>query len=225
MCAEAPVFLGQVFCFVKLKIVLDTLHIMVRSLVFITLVLANSNIAIYAFGIAQLSSALTIIIGNYLFFHTYINKLKNYRLDVSKKHLDNEQILTKYGSYYENMDDFPFNNIREMIPGGLPNSGNYFNSDLQVLIFSFAKQGILKQVLTEGEKYVMSVSPWLSFSEQATYDIVNNMGSLAARFIFRPIEDSSYFYFTQTIARDVELEKQNRVCLLAYYELVFMLVF
>lgn len=57
----------------------------------------------------------------------------------------------------------------------------------------------------------MSMSPVLSFSEQATYDVVNNLGSLAARFIFRPIEESSYFYFTQTIARDVELEKQDKV--------------
>lgn len=56
----------------------------------------------------------------------------------------------------------------------------------------------------------MSVSPVLDFSQQATYDVVNNMGSLAARFIFRPIEDSSYFYFTQTIARDIELREQNQ---------------
>ncbi|KAJ6643609.1 Protein RFT1 like [Pseudolycoriella hygida] len=206
MCAEAPVFVGQVFCFVKLKIVLDTLHILVRSLIFITLVQKNSDIAIYAFGIAQLCSALTIIIGNYSFFHVYIKRLKRYRLDVSKR--DNDTNF--YGPYYEHMDDFPFNSIREMIPGGLTNTGNYFNSDLQVLILSFAKQGILKQVLTEGEKYVMSVSPVLKLDAQATYDIVNNMGSLAARFIFRPIEDSSYFYFTQTIARDIELTEQNR---------------
>lgn len=209
MCAEAPVFIGQVFCFVKLKIVLDTLHILVRSLIFITLVLNDSDIAIYAFGIAQLFSALTIIIGNYSFFHVYISKLKQYRLEVTKK--SDDKTIEMHRPYYENMDDFPFNSIREMIPGGLKNTGTYFNSDLQMLVFSFAKQGILKQVLTEGEKYVMSVSPVLSFSEQATYDIVNNMGSLAARFIFRPIEDSSYFYFTQTIARDVELKEQNRV--------------
>lgn len=57
----------------------------------------------------------------------------------------------------------------------------------------------------------MSVSPVLNFSEQATYDVVNNLGSLAARFIFRPIEESSYFFFTQTIARDVDLYKQKRV--------------
>jgi oligosaccharide translocation protein RFT1 len=69
---------------------------------------------------------------------------------------------------------------------------------------------VLKQVLTEGERYVMSMSPVLSFSQQATYDVVNNMGSLAARFIFRPIEDSSFFYFTQTIARDIELKDQKK---------------
>lgn len=56
----------------------------------------------------------------------------------------------------------------------------------------------------------MSVSPVLSLGQQATYDVVNNMGSLAARFIFRPIEDSSFFYFTQTIARDVELKDQKQ---------------
>lgn len=84
-----------------------------------------------------------------------------------------------------------------------------FNSDLNKLVLSFVKQGALKQVLTEGERYVMSVSPVLSFSQQATYDVVNNMGSLAARFIFRPIEDSSFFYFTQTIAREVELKDQK----------------
>ena len=65
-------------------------------------------------------------------------------------------------------------------------------------------------MLTEGERYVMSMSPVLSFSQQATYDIVNNMGSLAARFIFRPIEDSSFFYFTQTIAREVDLKDQDK---------------
>lgn len=41
----------------------------------------------------------------------------------------------------------------------------------------------MKQVLTEGEKYVMTVSPVLTFSQQSIYDIVNNLGSLAARYL------------------------------------------
>lgn len=85
-----------------------------------------------------------------------------------------------------------------------------FNENLQILVLSFFKQGFLKQVLTEGEKYVMTISPIMSFSQQATYDIVNNLGSLAARFVFRPIEENSYFYFTQTLVRDIPLNKQPR---------------
>lgn len=88
--------------------------------------------------------------------------------------------------------------------------GTIFNENLQTLLWSFFKQGILKQVLTDCEKYVMSIFPILTFTEQATYDIVNNLGSLAARFVFRPIEDNSYFYFTQTLSRDIPLKQQPR---------------
>lgn len=121
MTAEAPIFVAQVFCFVKLKVILDTMHIFVRSLIFIGLVCINKNIAIYAFGIAQFSSALTIIFGNYLFFYFYIKKLKKYQQD--RKKVDDKLVLReKYGTYYENMDDFPFNGIVEMVPGVLSNS-------------------------------------------------------------------------------------------------------
>lgn len=47
---------------------------------------------------------------------------------------------------------------------------------------SFVKQSVIKQVLTEGERYVMTISPVLTFSQQSIYDIVNNLGSLAARY-------------------------------------------
>lgn len=87
--------------------------------------------------------------------------------------------------------------------------GTIYNENLQSLVWSFSKQGALKQVLTEGEKYVMSISPILTFHQQATYDIVNNLGSLAARFVFRPIEENSYFYFTQTLKRDKSLAEQD----------------
>uniref|UniRef100_A0A182Q562 Protein RFT1 homolog n=1 Tax=Anopheles farauti TaxID=69004 RepID=A0A182Q562_9DIPT len=207
--AEAPIFVGQVFCFVKLKVILDTGHIFIRSFIFIVIVLLNKDITIYAFGIAQITSACTIIVGNYAFYYLYIPKLLRYRTELKK--VDDKYVLRdRYGQQFENMDDFPFVSIKQMLPGVLPNPNSIFNSDLQTLVLSFAKQGILKQVLTEGEKYVMSVSPVLTFSEQATYDVVNNMGSLAARFIFRPIEDSSYFYFTQSIARDTTLAEQKR---------------
>ena len=71
-------------------------------------------------------------------------------------------------------------------------------------------KGILKQVLTEGERYIMTVFAILSFAEQGVYDVVNNLGSMAARFLFLPIEESSYFYFAQMLNREVPIEKQTR---------------
>ncbi|CAK1551127.1 unnamed protein product [Leptosia nina] len=108
------------------------------------------------------------------------------------------------------MDDFKFTSITDFLPKFLGSFSNTFDEKLGTLTVSFAKQGVVKQLLTEGEKYVMSASPVMSFSEQATYDVVNNLGSLAARFIFRPIEDSSYFYFTQMLNRDLPLHKQDQ---------------
>lgn len=121
MTAEAPVYVAQVFCFVKIKIVLDTVHILVRSLVFIVLVLSNSNGAIYAFGIAQMSSAATIIVGNYFFFHVYIRRLRDYRAALKKADGDVEKVRGEWGTAFEHMHDFPFEGVMDMVPGVLPN--------------------------------------------------------------------------------------------------------
>lgn len=56
------------------------------------------------------------------------------------------------------------------------------NTNLCILTISFIKQCIVKQILTEGERYVMTISPVLTFSQQSMYDIINNLGSLAARY-------------------------------------------
>jgi oligosaccharide translocation protein RFT1 len=69
----------------------------------------------------------------------------------------------------------------------------------------------MKQILTEGERYIMTLFSVLTFSEQGVYDIVNNLGSLAARFLFRPVEESAYFYFSQMVARDTAIQEQNQV--------------
>lgn len=56
----------------------------------------------------------------------------------------------------------------------------------------------------------MTVFAVLSFAEQGVYDVVNNLGSMAARFLFLPIEESSYFYFAQMLNRDIPIEQQSR---------------
>ncbi|XP_075146765.1 man(5)GlcNAc(2)-PP-dolichol translocation protein RFT1 [Haematobia irritans] len=207
-CAEAPVFVSQVFCFVKLKVVISTLQILVRSCVFLWLVFSlDSSKAIQYFALAQILSAMAVVVGYYGFYNFYIPHLRKYREALKKKD-DDKQLNHKL---FENMDDFALEGVVDFLPGAMLKSNeDRINKDLLKFTMSFTKQTFVKQILTEGEKYVMSLTPGLTFSEQATYDIVNNLGSLCARFIFRPIEDSSYFYFTQTIARDVKLQEQPK---------------
>uniref|UniRef100_A0A3Q2YN14 Protein RFT1 homolog n=1 Tax=Hippocampus comes TaxID=109280 RepID=A0A3Q2YN14_HIPCM len=53
----------------------------------------------------------------------------------------------------------------------------------------------------------------LSFGDQGVYDIVNNLGSMVARFIFLPIEESFYIFFAKVLerGRDVKSQKQEDV--------------
>lgn len=201
------VLVTQLFCFVKVKVALDTLHIFIRTILFLSIIMYDRSLALIAFSVAQVGSIGAIVISYYIFFYWYIKNKPLYAKGALKSKLVPDKILHRL---YDNMDDFHFSSIRDFLPKYLGSVNTTFNKKLSTLTISFAKQGVVKQLLTEGEKYVMSASPVMTFSEQATYDVVNNLGSLAARFIFRPIEDSSYFYFTQMVSRDLPLHKQDQ---------------
>jgi len=84
----------------------------------------------------------------------------------------------------------------------------YRNLDRESLKLSasFVSQTFLKQLLTEGERYIMTFFNVISLSEQGIYDVVNNLGSLAARLVFKPIEDSGYTLFSQSVSRAETLD-------------------
>ena len=67
----------------------------------------------------------------------------------------------------------------------------------------------MKQLLTEGERYVMTVFSLLTLPEQGIFDVVSNLGSLAARFVFRPVEEAAYFFFSQLWERGAGLAGQG----------------
>lgn len=207
LCSANIALVAQLFCFVKLKVVLDTLHIFVRTILFLSIIIYDKSLALIAFSVAQVGSITFIVLAYYLFFYWYIKYKPLYAKGALKSKLLPSNVLERL---YNNMDDFNFTSLRDFFPKYVGSVNSSFNKKLNTLTLSFAKQGVVKQILTEGEKYVMSVSPVMTFAEQASYDVVNNLGSLAARFVFRPIEDSSYFYFTQMVSRDLPLYKQDQ---------------
>ncbi|KAJ8722126.1 hypothetical protein PYW08_004528 [Mythimna loreyi] len=207
LCSANVALVAQLYCFIKFKVALDTLHIFTRTLIFLSIVIYDRSLALIAFSMAQVGSIGTIVVCYYLFFYWYIKNKPLYAKGALKSKVVPESVLH---SLYDNMDDFQFTSLKDFLPKYVGSVNTTFNKKLSTLTLSFAKQGVVKQLLTEGEKYVMSVSPVMTFTEQATYDVVNNLGSLAARFVFRPIEDSSYFYFTQMVSRELPLQKQDQ---------------
>ncbi|XP_011164633.2 protein RFT1 homolog isoform X1 [Solenopsis invicta] len=192
---------ASAFLFVRLKIILDTIMIVIRTMTFVPLILYYPENALLAFGIAQLVAAVFYTTSHYVYFHRHIEKLNKctQKRRMSLKDSSDEYVIR----------EFPFHAIKDFLPGQLENHDSYLDRKLTILTWSFFRQGILKQILTEGERLIMTIMPILTFTEQGIYEIVNNMGSLAARFIFRPIEDSGYFYFTQIVKRDKAISDQN----------------
>ena len=74
---------------------------------------------------------------------------------------------------------------------------------------SFVGQAIVKQVLMDCKKYVMTIFNLLTLSKQGIFDVVSILGSLDTRFIFRPAEESAYFFFCQLWTRGASLQDQN----------------
>ncbi|KAK6989439.1 Oligosaccharide translocation protein rft1 [Biomphalaria glabrata] len=182
--AEPLFVVGQSFLFVKLKVVLLGISQGIKCILTVFLVLMQPQWGIINFSIAQLVSSIVYVTLYHGYFAHYI--LKN------KKD-----------------DDFPLKSIRDMYPRIIPNKP-FIDLHMASLTWSFFKQSFLKQILTEGEKYIMTFFDVLSFADQGIYDVINNLGSLAARFVFLPIEESSYLFFSQILTRGSPAHKQSQ---------------
>ncbi|XP_058802883.1 protein RFT1 homolog [Phymastichus coffea] len=192
---------ASAFLFNRLRIVLDTIMIALRTATFVFLIIYNPENALLAFGVAQLAAAVFYTASHYVYFNHYIKRLKRHKL---KRRLS----VSDDGTEEIVESEFPFMSLKDFLPGQLENHNTVLDKNLYHLTMSFFKQSALKQLLTEGERLIMTFAPLLTFAEQGVYEVVNNLGSLAARFIFRPIEDSGYFYFTQLVQRDRPISHQ-----------------
>ena len=100
------------------------------------------------------------------------------------------------------------------------------NQELFQTIKKFFLQSIIKQLLSEGEKFAMTFFNVLSYSEQGMYDVVNNLGSLCARIVFKPIEEGGFLYFSQTLTRNAPIaEQETKKVAEAYHVLRLMIHF
>nr|XP_036850765.1 protein RFT1 homolog isoform X3 [Manis javanica] len=86
----------------------------------------------------------------------------------------------------------PVSRMADVLPS-IGRSRAFLNWKEAKLAWSFFKQSFLKQILTEG-----------------VYDVVNNLGSLVARLIFQPIEESFYIFFAKVLEREKDATRQKQ---------------
>ncbi|KAG8953389.1 Oligosaccharide translocation protein rft1 [Tulasnella sp. 419] len=72
-----------------------------------------------------------------------------------------------------------------------------FDPQLLHLSFAMTAQSVVKHFLTEGDKIVISRISTLE--DQGGYAIASNYGSLVARIIFQPLEETSRLFFSKTL--------------------------
>ncbi|XP_010374499.1 protein RFT1 homolog isoform X1 [Rhinopithecus roxellana] len=185
--------LAQAHMFVKLKVIAESLSVILKSILTAFLVLWLPHWGLYIFSLAQLFYTTVLV----LCYVTYFTKLLG------------SPESTK-------LQTLPVSRITDLLPN-ITRSGAFINWKEAKLTWSFFKQSFLKQILTEGERYVMTFLNVLNFGDQGVYDIVNNLGSLVARLIFQPIEESFYIFFAKVLERekDATLQKQEDVAVAA----------
>lgn len=192
-CLETPsdvlYVTAQTNLIVKLKSICLGLAQITKVTITATLVLWRPQWGLICFSIAQVTSSI-ILSATYFAYFTY---------HITKK-------------VKEDGNAFPISSIRELFPSRIPGKP-FLDRNLTRLTFSFFKQSFLKQILTEGERYVMTFFDVLSFADQGVYDVINNLGSMVARFIFMPIEESGYLFFSQMLMRGKPAKEQQQEAL------------
>ncbi|SCZ91025.1 BZ3500_MvSof-1268-A1-R1_Chr1-3g02488 [Microbotryum saponariae] len=79
-----------------------------------------------------------------------------------------------------------------------PPTRRRFDPDLTSLGWALTKQSFIKQILTEADK--IAISQLSTSRDQGGYALALNYGSLIARILFQPLEESSRLYFSRQLS-------------------------
>lgn len=181
--ARPHFIVGQAHLFVKLRALSVGISELVKCVCTVILIKRYPHLGLINFSIAQVLYALVYTGLYYGFFYYYVKQPKK-------------------------NDDFVFQEPRDFFPKPVKDK-EAVDERLLGLAWSFSKQSVLKQLLTEGEKYVMTVFGVLSFGDQGIYDVIDNTGMF-----FKELDDSLQYFFYPALERGKPLHKQSQVCMM-----------
>ena len=114
----------------------------VALIICIRLLFLFAGLGILSFAIGYLTSSICYTITYYAYFSKYISQV----------HAETETEI------------FPLKTVRDFFPSA--DTDTLFDAEYSALVVTFYKQSLVKQFLTEGEKYMMTLFNILSFGEQ-----------------------------------------------------------
>ncbi|BGP35138.1 Oligosaccharide translocation protein rft1 [Rhodotorula toruloides] len=80
--------------------------------------------------------------------------------------------------------------------------GRFFDREIMELGWVLTKQSVVKQLLTEADK--LAIGRFGSTADMGGYAVALNYGSLVARLLFQPLEESSRLYFSSLASISVQ---------------------
>ncbi|XP_045153482.1 protein RFT1 homolog isoform X3 [Echinops telfairi] len=134
--------LAQAHLFIRLKVTAESLAVILKSTLTACLVLCWPHWGLSIFSLAQLSYAVALLLCYVIYFAKLLGSPESAR-----------------------QHNLPVSSMMDVLPS-LTGSGAFVNWDEAKLTWSFFQQSFLKQILTEGERYVMTFLNVLSFGDQ-----------------------------------------------------------
>ena len=216
LCAEAFFVVGQAYLRVKFRSAVDFLPaigVPVFSVLMVFVFPGMENVILRAYAVQVCWVVLFVA-----FFAAHV---VYFQRELKRQASE----LKKSDGAKDEATHIPMESLSDLFPSGLE-----FDQERLELFQSFFKQGFLKQLLTEGEKYMITWFSLMPLTQQGIYDVIGNLGAIPARLFFSKLEESSHLYFSQTVTRepkarkDKELEPSRNLGILLRYLVLFGLV-
>ncbi|NXP59473.1 RFT1 protein, partial [Chloropsis cyanopogon] len=137
--------LAQAHLFVRLKVIAESLSVVSKCILTVTLVILYPHWGLYIFSLAQLLYASVLVMCYVIYFVMFLGYP-----EATKK-------------------SFPVARMKALLPSFVEDE-TFVNWKEARLTWSFFKQSFLKQILTEGERYVMTFLNVLNFGDQGKCD-------------------------------------------------------
>ncbi|TRY79679.1 hypothetical protein TCAL_11913, partial [Tigriopus californicus] len=186
LAAEPFHVIGQAYLHVKFRSAVDMYWAICGPLSNILVVTFVSN-----YSDRQIWSGITSIIGSILFLLMHVL----YFWFVLRKQND----LMERTTSVNEPDAIPFQSIGEFFP----DFRNFaIDQDRWKISWNLIKQGIFRQALMDGEKYMFVGFHLMSIPDQGIYGAIENFMAVPLKLFYVKMEESTHLYFSQTVTRE-----------------------